>query len=73
MKPNIDNQEKLKRSHEVKFRFNDYEFDAFQRYCKKYKILNKSRFFRETIMNAVLQRFDEDYPSLFDAPVSNND
>ncbi|MCF6365886.1 MAG: hypothetical protein L3J35_06740 [Bacteroidales bacterium] len=63
----INRKEKLKRKHTVQFLFNDLELEAFERYCKKYKIKNKSRFIRETVMTEVLGQFDRDYPSLFDS------
>ena len=57
---------KLKRKHTVQFLFNDLELQAFDKYCKKYRIKNKSKFIRETVMTEILGRFDRDYPSLFD-------
>lgn len=59
-------REKLKRRHRKQFLFNDLELQAFERYCKKYRIKNKSKFLRETVMTEILVRFDKDYPSLFD-------
>ena len=35
------------------------------RYLKKYKITNKSRWFRETILMFIYKNMDEDYPTLF--------
>lgn len=67
MKPDINNKEKLKRKHTVKFNLNDYEADALERFCKKYRVDNRSRFIRETVIQAILERFDEDYPTLFDS------
>ncbi len=66
MEQNNSSKEKLRRKHEIKFLFNDLELEAFNKYCKKYKKDNKSKFIRETIMTEVLQQFDRDYPSLFD-------
>jgi hypothetical protein len=45
---------------------NNRELKAIETYCDKYKIKNKSRFMRETILTAVLKKFDEDYPTLFE-------
>jgi hypothetical protein len=59
-------KEKLKRQNKIAFLFNDKEMQAFERYCRKYKIQNKAQFIRETVMTAVLQKFEQDYPSLFD-------
>lgn len=34
-------------------------------YLKKYKISNKSRWFRETVLTFIHKNMDEDYPTLF--------
>lgn len=34
-------------------------------YLAKYKITNRSRWFRETILSSVMRAQDEDYPTLF--------
>ena len=62
------------REHRLTFRLNDLEMKALMKYYKKYKVKNKARFLRETVMYAVLKKFDEDYPTLFDlpAPVKDN-
>jgi len=62
----INRKEKLKRKHQMRFLFNDLELEAFDKYCKKYRIKNKSKFIRETVMTEILGQFDRDYPSLFD-------
>lgn len=61
-----EDPEKLKRKHRKTFSFNELEQAAFDKYCKKYKVKNKSRFMREAIVKAILKKFDEDYPTLFD-------
>ena len=50
---------------------NDLEMDALERYYKKYKVKNKSKFLREAVLTQVLKQFDKDYPSLFDDTDSN--
>jgi len=57
---------KLKRKHAVSLLLNDYELQAFNKYCSRYKVKNKAKFMRETIVSAILKKFDTDYPSLFD-------
>ena len=57
--------EDLLRRNRQTFLFNDRELRAFEIYCKKYKIKNKARFIRETIITEVLRKFDEDHPTLF--------
>ena len=39
---------------------------AIEAYCKKYKVENKAKFMRETILYEILSRFDKDYPTLFE-------
>ncbi len=58
--------EKLLRSSRTSLLFNQREKEAIDLYCQKYKIKNKSKFMRETILRQVLKRFDEDYPTLFE-------
>ena len=62
----LNSRHKLKRKHTIQFLFNDLELQAFEKYCKKYRIKNKSKFIRESVMTEVLGQFDRDYPSLFD-------
>ncbi len=45
---------------------NEEEFELINYYLKKYKINNKSRWLRETVMNYILKNMDMDYPTLFD-------
>lgn len=59
---------KFKRKHQLSLLLNDYELQALNKYCSRYKVKNKSKFMRETIVTAILQRFDEDYPTLFEIP-----
>ena len=54
------------RTKKVVFTLNDEEYDLIQFYLKKYKITNRSRWYRETIINHMLKIMDQDYPSLFD-------
>lgn len=58
--------EKLKRTNRTSILFNQREQEAIKLYCEKYKIRNKSKFMREAILTEVLQRFDDDYPTLFE-------
>jgi hypothetical protein len=41
------------------------EHKAVKRYLSKYKIENKSRWYRETIISHILKTLEEDYPTLF--------
>jgi hypothetical protein len=59
-------EQNLKRVHRKSILFNKKEINAINNYCKKYKIKNRSKLMRELIISSILQKFDEDYPSLFD-------
>lgn len=53
------------RTHAIHFLLNDEEKEAIDRYLAKYKIENKSRWYRETILSHVLKNRCIDYPTLF--------
>jgi metal-responsive CopG/Arc/MetJ family transcriptional regulator len=55
----------LVRKNRVAVMLNDEEIKALNRFINTYKIKNKSRFVRETLMTAILKKFDEDHPTLF--------
>lgn len=57
---------KEKRIHNISFMLNDTEFKAVQRHLKKYKIDNKSNWYRRTILAEIWKKLEEDYPMLFD-------
>lgn len=50
----------------VSFLLNSEELKAMDHYLKKYKIENRSHYLRETLLSQVLQKLDEDYPTLFE-------
>ena len=54
------------RNKKVVFTLNDEEYNLIQFYLKKYKITNRSRWYRETIINHMLKNMDQDYPTLFE-------
>ena len=60
--------ENYKRKNQKSILLNNYEIQALDRYFKKYKITNKSKFMRESIMKVVLKKFSDDYPTLWDQP-----
>jgi hypothetical protein len=47
---------------------NDREMRALAIYCSRYRIKNKSEFLRETLMKAILKRFEDEHPSLWEEP-----
>jgi len=63
---------KPKRTHNISFNLNDKEHEAIEAYCTKYRVKNRSRFFRESIIRAIIARFMEDYPTLFDMQELDN-
>ena len=54
------------RTHRQVITLNDEENKALNRYIAKYKVENKAKFIRETLMLAILKQFEEDHPTLFD-------
>ncbi len=66
MSVNAQKFRSLRRIHKHQILLNDYEVDAFNQYCKKYKVHNKSKLIREALFTQVLKTFDDDYPTLFD-------
>jgi len=45
---------------------NHRELRALGIYCNRYRVKNKSEFVRETVMRAILKRFEEEHPSLWE-------
>jgi hypothetical protein len=66
---NINNKEEgLKRTNRLSLMLNNRELRAFGIYCSRYRVKNKSEFLRETIMKAILRKFEEEHPSLWEEP-----
>ncbi len=55
----------IKREHRMSILLSDEEQLMVERYLEKYKITNKSRWIRETILFFILKNMEEDYPTLF--------
>lgn len=65
----IPNKEKqLKRENRISVMLNNREARALGIYCTRYRVKSKSEFLRETLMKAILKRFDEEHPSLWEEP-----
>lgn len=58
-------QTKGVREHRVSFMLNNDELQAVERHLLKYKITNRSNWYRTTILTHVLKVMEEDYPTLF--------
>ncbi len=59
-------QRVLPRSKKAEFMLNKEEYELIHFYLRKYKISNRSRWFRETIINHILRNMEQDYPTLFE-------
>lgn len=53
------------RTKQANFSLSDEECNLISLYIKKYKISNKSRWLRETVLAHVLKNLELDYPTLF--------
>lgn len=54
-----------KRQQRITCAMSDEEMQIVERYLDKYKIENKSRWMRETVLQFVYKNMQEDYPTLF--------
>ena len=57
--------ESAKRERRMSSLLSDEEQQIVDRYLEKYKISNKSRWLRETILMFIYKNMEEDYPTLF--------
>ncbi|MDR1357610.1 MAG: hypothetical protein LBJ58_08080 [Tannerellaceae bacterium] len=64
-KVGMTNENRQLRTRNVAFKLNDNEYGAVMRYLDKYKITNRSRWCRETLLTHILKTLEEDYPTLF--------
>ena len=62
----VNKDENLKRQNRYTICFNNHELAAISKFCSKYKVNNRAKFMRETIITEILKKFDEDYPTLFE-------
>lgn len=58
-------RENPKRHQRIVCLMSEEELRIVDRYLEKYKITNKSRWFRETILMFIHKNMEEDYPTLF--------
>ena len=54
------------RTDRMTFLVNPDEKRAIDNYLRKYRIDNRSRWMRETIMTFIIKNLAQDYPTLFD-------
>jgi hypothetical protein len=62
----IYKEDKLRRTNRLSMMLNNREVKALGIYCNRYRVKNKSEFLRETIMKAILKRFEEEHPTLWE-------
>jgi hypothetical protein len=62
----IFKEDRLRRNNRLSLMLNNREMRALGIYCNRYRIKNKSGFLRETIMRAILKRFEEEHPTLWE-------
>ncbi len=62
-------KENIKRSKSITTMLNDTEYNAINKYCKKYKVQNRSKMIRDFVFSAILQTYDRDYPTLWDKQI----
>lgn len=58
--------EKLRRTNRFSVMLNNREMRALEIYCNRYRVKNKSEFLRETIMKAIIRKFEEEHPTLWE-------
>ncbi|MBO4442221.1 MAG: hypothetical protein J5763_01225 [Bacteroidaceae bacterium] len=54
------------RTERYSFLVNPDEKQMIENYLRKYKIQNRSRWMRETLITFIIKNLDQDYPTLFD-------
>jgi len=62
----IYKEDRLRRTNRLSLMLNKREMRALGIYCNRYRVKNKSEFLRETIMKAILKRFEEEHPTLWE-------
>jgi hypothetical protein len=62
----IYKENRLKRTNRLSLMLNNREMRALSIYCNRYRVKNKSEFLRETIMKAILKRFEDEHPTLWE-------
>ena len=53
------------RTKKIQFMVSEEEYSLIDFYLKKYKIMNRSRWFRQVMIGHILKSFEENYPTLF--------
>ena len=66
MRRTIFKEDRLRRKNRLTLMLNNREMRAFGIFCSRFRVKNKSEFLRETIMKAILKRFEDEHPTLWE-------
>ena len=66
MRRTLFKEDRLRRNNRLTLMLNNREMRAFGIYCSRFRVKNKSEFLRETIMKAILKRFEDEHPTLWE-------
>ena len=58
-------QLKALRTQRISFMLSEEEYKTIDNYLTKYKINNRSHWYRETLLTHILKVLEQDYPTLF--------
>jgi hypothetical protein len=61
----MDKKEHSVRNERYSFLINSEEKQMIENYLRKYRIRNRSRWMRETLITFIIKNLDQDYPTLF--------
>ena len=61
----MDKKQHSTRSERYSFLVNPEEKQMIENYLRKYRIRNRSRWMRETLIAFIIKNLDQDYPTLF--------
>jgi hypothetical protein len=61
----MEKKEQSVRNERYSFLVNADEKQTIENYLRKYKISNRSRWMRETLITFIIKNLDQDYPTLF--------
>jgi hypothetical protein len=62
----IYKEERQRRKNRFSLMLNNREMRALGIYCNRFRVKNKSEFLRETVMKAILKRFEDEHPTLWE-------
>lgn len=64
-KMSMDEKERRRRIHRKTIVFNSDEQKLIDNFCRRYSIKNRTKLFREAIITVILQKLEQDHPTLF--------